>query len=538
MKKRLIFIPIFFIAFIIKSNGQDLSSDLQEVVKSFEAQLEEADKIQIKPTIVTVIPVKKKYLYSVTIVPLEIKYPEPTIKPVATEPDLPFTSHPFYLRAGYGNIKNPKVDLLFYKSDQNKLDYYLSGHHYGLDNSSSVANQKFSDSEVGLGAKLRLKENHLVEFNSKVDLENRNIYFIHLQETPTNFELKRRRFNIANDVSIRNINPLNSEIEYKAAFKHSLLNLTNTGVNEYKMQLSAEVAKLSDSYSIRFPITATGIQQTQINDLYSVNFTPHLKLNNRKLLLKGGLGISYDNELKTKLWPEILLDYAVSGKYLHAYVEAKLTQIANDLHRISEENPFVNSRMSKLSNSLIQSAGLGIRGENISLAYQTELSYYIHNNFVSYSNLDSLTNYFADPSFNEVSYVQIKMSSDFALSNNFSLGGVLIKNFYSSDDIELYGINSLELKANATLKMFKDKFVLKPILTIRDRANAVILNPSNNPEEIQLNNQADLSVHADLMLGKFGVFAEANNILNNKYARWYGYPNVGINFNAGVVLKF
>lgn len=539
MKRKLIITSIFCIGLLSQTRSQDLSSDLQEVVKSFEAQLEEANKIQIKPTIVTVLPVKKKYLYSVTIVPLDIKYPEPTIKPIATEPDLPFSSYPFYLRAGYGNLKNPKVDLLYYKTDQNKLDYYINAHHYGIDNSLEVKNQKYSESEVGLGAKLRLKENHLVEFNSKFDLKNRNVFFLNFPSEPGNIDLKRRRFAIANDIGLKNINPLSSGLEYKAQFKHSLLNVSNTGVTENKMVLKAEVAKLSDNYTIVFPISASGIQQTQINDLYSAHFTPHLKLNNKKYLFKGGLAISYDNELKTKLWPELLFDYAVSGKYLHAYAAAGQQQTANDLHRISEENPFVNSRMNKLSNSLVQTAALGIRGENVSLAYQGELSYNIHDNFVSYENLDSVTYYFADAAFNKVSYVQLRLSSDFALSNKFTLGGTLIKNFYATDDgVDLYGIHTLELKANATLKLFKDKFALKPMLIIRDRANAVILNPVKIQEEIQLNNQADLSVHGDLMLGRFGLYAEANNILNNKYARWYGYPNVGINFNAGVVLKF
>ena len=61
-----------------------------EVVKSFEANLEQANIVVVKP----VSPAQKvfnpKYEYDISIVPLELKAPDPQIKPLAMNPDGPF----------------------------------------------------------------------------------------------------------------------------------------------------------------------------------------------------------------------------------------------------------------------------------------------------------------------------------------------------------------------------------------------------------------------------------------------------------------
>ena len=61
--------------------------------------------IEVAPDIQPVIPAKKKYGYNVTILPLDITYPEPVIKPIAADADLPFENHTFFTRLGYGNLK-------------------------------------------------------------------------------------------------------------------------------------------------------------------------------------------------------------------------------------------------------------------------------------------------------------------------------------------------------------------------------------------------------------------------------------------------
>jgi len=66
----------------IITNTGVIEVDQVEVIKAFEAKLEDAKKISIQPKIKPIIPVEKTYDYNITIVPLSIEYPDPVIKKV------------------------------------------------------------------------------------------------------------------------------------------------------------------------------------------------------------------------------------------------------------------------------------------------------------------------------------------------------------------------------------------------------------------------------------------------------------------------
>jgi hypothetical protein len=57
-----------------------------------------------------------------------------------------------------------------------------------------------------------------------------------------------------------------------------------------------------------------------------------------------------------------------------------------------------------------------------------------------------------------------------------------------------------------------------------------------------LNSLFDVNLSASYWFGEkkqnIGVFAEINNILNNKNQRWYLYPQIGFNARAGILVKF
>jgi hypothetical protein len=54
-------------------SAQTLEDDEQEIIKDFEAQLEDAQRVIVKPTLQPVVVSKKTYKYDVTIIPLELR---------------------------------------------------------------------------------------------------------------------------------------------------------------------------------------------------------------------------------------------------------------------------------------------------------------------------------------------------------------------------------------------------------------------------------------------------------------------------------
>jgi outer membrane cobalamin receptor len=54
-----------------------------------------------------------------------------------------------------------------------------------------------------------------------------------------------------------------------------------------------------------------------------------------------------------------------------------------------------------------------------------------------------------------------------------------------------------------------------------------------------LSGAADLSAGVEVAINKkISAWLDINNILDNKYQRWYGYQVYGTNILAGVLLKF
>ena len=518
--------------------SQALSDEQQEIVKNFEAQLEDAKKIKIQPLILPTLPSKKSYQYNVTIVPLEIKYPDPVIKPLAIESEPAFENFPFYARLGYGNIKNPFLDLRYYHTDENKLDYFFNLQHFSLDNSKDIKNQKMSNSELSLGMKYRLKENFQCNTNITANVEQRKFYFIQTPFSLPDNEYNRNKIVTSFNADFFNPNVTQSGLDYKIGTGFSLLKMTNVGRSEMIGNLNLSAMKAIGNWKLSFPLNINGVLQNEINDMITLSFKPSLKYNNKNLWLLLGGDIFYDNVLKTKLWPLTHFDYTISEKQMHVFVGSAQKNIANNLHQLALLNPWLNTKLSGLTNQVNQSIYAGFKGELTYLGYEVELAY---NNILNQNLfINYLQAWTANSLQQNLTSVHLKVDMDFALSSTTKIGGNIIKQFYKKGETRhLYGVNSFKMDAYAKMKFFNQTLELSPILSVTDRSWALLSNIDDSEKDIQLNSMVFLSANLTTHITKkIGIYFEGNNLLNNKYTSTYGYPSVGINFSGGVVMKF
>ena len=129
---------------------------------------------------------------------------------------------------------------------------------------------------------------------------------------------------------------------------------------------------------------------------------------------------------------------------------------------------------------------------------------------------------------------------DFQVSDILTVGGALIKNFYDPKERgEAYGLLGLEVNAWGKLRLLNDKLLVKSDLYLADRNISLFPSATNLPTTVKGTHLFDLNFGAEFWpVSKVGIFADAYNVLNNKNVRWYGYPQVGIHFNAGAIVKF
>jgi len=149
--------------------------DEVEVIKAFEVKLGEAKRIAVGPKLQKVTPVKKEYKYDITIVPADIEYPDPVIKPLAMNPDpQPHVDH-FYAKLGYGTYKSPYADVSYYNLVPELYSFTIDAHHYGFDNSAEDINQKVQETELNLAGDYLLGENNIIGLDLNGSLSNRNL---------------------------------------------------------------------------------------------------------------------------------------------------------------------------------------------------------------------------------------------------------------------------------------------------------------------------------------------------------------------------
>ena len=140
----------------------------------------------------------------------------------------------------------------------------------------------------------------------------------------------------------------------------------------------------------------------------------------------------------------------------------------------------------------------------------------------------------------------------YAKTNTFKLGGALN---YAYQDLFDFGIKLIYYNRNIKDSDFeawnKPTFTTDlllgfkvPSVPLRFDANYHLETGRkyliyNISETGSMDNIHDLKLKANYTLNdSFSVFAKANNLLNQKYDLWYGYPAQGINIMGGISVKF
>lgn len=520
-----------------------------EVVKQFEAEIEEAEKINIPPVIAIPKMEKKKYKYDVTIVPLSLKYPEPEIKPLSMKRDEAIESDQFYLKGGYGNLKNPFMKFRWATHGDDKYEINAHVDYYALDNSRKVEYQKMNDLDLGMDVKYRLKDNMQLRVGSDVTMSERFFYFIYSdKQLSTPEKLKRNTNNFAFYGGIENIEPINGKFEYNLGARFSYINTTNFSANEQLLDINGSARyRFNSSFYLQIPLELNTVRYDVIDVAdaqanFIADFNPHFVYHKGKFNVQIGAEFLHDKETN-RIWPTVNVNYALIGKELQVFAGTDQKKVINDLKNILEFAPWANSRFRNLSVNTAKEHYGGVRGNFTFINYEGRVGYRQNTNQTLFTNyrvnaLESNDKLSID--YTDMNTVFINGNIDFQVSDLLTVGGALIKNFYDPKERgEAYGLLGLEVNAWGKLRLLNEKLLVKSDLYLADRSISLYPSATNLPTTVKGTHLFDLNFGGEFWpVKKVGIFADAYNVLNNKNVRWYGYPQVGIHFNAGVLVKF
>lgn len=506
-----------------------------DVIKAFRAKLADATRINISPVLPKITPKEKVYRYNISIVPLELRYPEPTIRPLAITADKPVPTYNFYAKAGAGTIKSLFGDIGFYKRVDNKYDLGIKVRHHSVDNSADQAFQKYNTTGLNSFINFGIADNHQLDIHLDGNFTNR--FFYHDETDVVNLyseeESKRRLSNLAGSISLSNIELTDLDLNYQVTGKTEVTEIKNQDFLETQLSLSGKVQKVR-SEQTAFEISAEGTFVS--GDDYQVEalqLQPIVTFNTGRLMAHLGGNFLYANE-KAYPWVDIEIAIGISENFIQAFVGSDQGYLINGLNSLSKINPYIQNITNPLLTNVFKDIYGGVRGEFGVLAYSIKGGYKEIENQAMFLNGIDRRKFVFDYDDLEVPYIGGNIT--FHVKENLVVSGWANQNFYTAKTYdEVIHLPAFELGASGEISVLDDKINFSSSLHLADKASYL-----NEEGDIgQLNLLTDLNTELNVRLSEnIGVWAQANNILDNKYERWQGYPSVGIHFIGGVLLKF
>ena len=511
-----------------------------EVIKDFDARLEDTEKVTIKPSLPNTNRQASAQTYNIPPRTLQVEYVAPKIRPIAMRGDKLPPAYNSYLKLGGGVPTTTFGEFAYSKFFNEQLDVGLNLKHHQanfdnrehqrfMENSGTLKGTFYTDQGYAFGGNLGYSadqvhyygfDNDLVSFERAEVKQNFNTFdlgvnFFNGERTQgdINYRASANFYNTRDDFAAR-------ENHFDAGFgatkwfgeKHSL-----------DIDLKTDLTTYRDS-----------VRQRLNNFFINPAFTFH----NENIKAKVGVNLAAVNE-EFSVFPDVEVSANIVGNKFTAFVGAEGGLEKNTLRSLSDYNPFINTFGSlQIRNTDYNHFYGGLRGSVGSFNYKGQIGFKRANDLALFLNSepDSLTFTTFDVIYDTVNIFNIQGSIGATILKVVDLSGTISFNQFDLDNQErAWHLPAFEANFTGVYRLLEDKFRLKGELYV---ANGVPYQQADGTAE-NLNALLDVSVGGEYILTEnIGAFIELNNLLNNRRERWVNYETFGINILAGVTAKF
>jgi hypothetical protein len=548
--------------------GKELPSEQVEVIKVFEAQLAESNKIGVNPELPPSDTTIKRQNYELPLKSLEVEYPAPRIRPVTYKSDEEVPDvYKAYAKLGAGLPNSIYGEGAFntHVKTQKSTSYDVGVdllHHSANFSNDEVENQRFGLTKAGLDGTYYFDKGYAVSSNlgyssNKVHYYGYNFdkFFDPDQSFPP--EAVQQVFSTF-DFGAKIFNGVQTagDLNYQAGIDFYSLG-DSYAARETGVDLKAGITKwINDRHSfdlgLRTDFTwyddTLELAQTLHNYTLSPAFTFHADAFKVKL---GGRLVSSDDEFFP--FPDVEVVVNLTGNELAFYAGVEGDMKKNTFRSLSNYNPYIYTRFQDgqdptLRNTKYYNVYAGIRGNLKIFEYTAQAGYKPTNDLALFkTRFDSQDapireQYSFDVEYADANIIYISASVKATPVKGVEVTGTINQNIYDMQDCLGCQVKAWHLPAftgnfQAAYTTSDNKLKAKATLYLE---NGLVSNNSPIPSKFDnLNGLFDLSLGAEYWVAKnFGIFLDVNNLLNNKRQRWRNYPTYGTNVLAGVTARF
>jgi hypothetical protein len=523
--------------------GQNLPDEQVTVLKNFDAQLADAERVNITPELPEVDTTRLEQSYFLPYKPLNVNYPAPKIRPFSVRSERPPQSYNGLVRLGGGTPNSlfgtGSYNYLF----EDHFDIGINLHHHSA-NFKQVDNQRFNYNAVsgsgtyyfdqGFAASANLgytsDEVYFYGYNFDDDLKDLEIESEDVRQRFTTFEAGGSIFNGERNVG---------DINYKADVDFYLLR-DNYATQETGVDLNIGGTKwfngkhaatlLINTDFTTFEDTAT----QRLNNFFAKpSFTYHMDV----LKVKLGMNIA-SNDDNFFFFPDVLATVNIIGGQLAAFAGAEGTLQKNNLRSLSDYNPFIDTRLN-LQNTRLQHYYGGVKGNLDFAQYSAQVGYKQADDlalFLEEEIPDNIVRKRFEVLYDTARIYNIQGNIQVKLMEDLTILGTVNQNFYDmANEEKPWHLPALSINGTVQYSTLEDKLQLRAELWIENGVPYI-----NDLGEVDnLNGLFDISLGADYFFTEhIGAFFQINNLADNRRQRWADYPIYGINILGGVSARF
>lgn len=562
MKFQRYFWLVLFLAAAQAASAQRTLEEQINVVRAYRPILADAVKIKKNPELSDTSQVRPQLEYLVTDEKLSDNSnpgPVPAKQPRAV------TSHyaPYlYGKAGAGNLGGVLAEIYFNNKQDENNQYGLFLQHHSA--KGDLDYQQYGRTALGGFGKFNVGSRASVNVSAAYRQRGNRIASITPVTNPDPLDpilegddtsTIKQRFNLLEgEVEIANLRTTSSDFVYglklggytlSDEFESKENNFYLTGlVGKQFGTFSINLAGNIDMTNLDFASTADTQAFSVKNPVY--RFQPYLLFKNGSITFKGGInlvGISDENafqgiDKKLFLFPDISVDFQLIPEYLALFGGVSGDVVKNTIREFSEENSYMR-QFGKLTNSREKyNVFAGIRGSfssSVGFKAQFEYANVDYQNFIINDTLNRREFEIYNAGENgKRTTVNAELNVRYSEAFRMNLG---LWNYKYEDDFILraWNVPTLKLYISPTYN-YRDKLFLTANLFYVGERNAYLGTSGAAGSTYQvLDPYTDLNFGASYKINtNFGVFLNANNVLNKQYEQYLNYRTIGFNMVGGL----
>lgn len=583
MKRITLLLSMILMGSVLIQAQDDLPSSDIEVVKDFEARLDDSKRLDMSPSLPKVQKVDKNYTYNISSKQLQVDYDPPTLKPIGMGSEKNPESFNGYLKAGYGTQKQPYGELAYVaqlgkgssksrggsrarpgsrsrgsarprgtssRSGRSSRSTTVSSpgsaqlgihlkHHSA--EGSDIENQRFSHTGGKLDFKTQTSQGFTIRAEAGYAQNDEFLYGYNQDSVSFTEDEARRRFQTL-DLGLGIFNSVENSlgIDYSAEgkFYNHKDNLDNKedafiiaiGAGKwFNEQHKGGIDLVTDYSSYTLDCETCDFAP---QELFNFSIKPYIDLHFGNVKL--GIGANFaTNDGAFDVFPAIEAALPVAGNRFVVFAGAKGGFEKNNFRTLTEYNPYVG--IDSVFNTEVRDYYGGLKGNIKRFTYQGKVSYKQTKNLALYLNNENDGRFFRTIT-DDVDILSIGGNITFDVTDNVSILGGISQNIYTLETEEkAWHLPSFEANGGVQFTSPNQKVKVRGEIFVEDAVPYI-----NNLGEVDnLNTLLDVNVNAEYSLTKnFGLFLDLNNLAGNERQRWNGYPQLSLNVVGGITAKF